>query len=88
MFILSLSNTVHLTQTAAMVATALELGKRLSNSFRVGSFGETIVSGCAAAVCIVDAGAKGVLATTYPKGLNLGLILIESRSRAKKLLKY
>lgn len=70
---------------AAMVATALGLGKRISDTFGGGALQETSVSGESAQIYVYSAGSKGVLAITARTGANVGLIHLESRAAAKKL---
>jgi predicted regulator of Ras-like GTPase activity (Roadblock/LC7/MglB family) len=85
MLMSSLASTGDMTRMAAMVATALGLGKRISDSFGGGSFEETTVAGASAAISVFAAGSKAVLAVVYPKGANVGLILLESRNAAQKI---
>lgn len=70
---------------AAMVATALGLGKRISDTFGGGAFNETSVTGTDSAVYIYSAGNRGVLAVIAPSGANVGLINLEARSAAQKI---
>lgn len=69
---------------AAMVATALGLGKRICDSFGSGNFSETSVTGDGGSVYIYSAG-KGVLAIIAQSGANVGLIHLEARTAAKKI---
>lgn len=70
---------------AAMIATALGLGKRICDTFGGGTLGETSVSGSTGQVYIYSAGSKGVLAVSTAPGANVGLIHIECRDAAKKI---
>lgn len=70
---------------AAMVATALSLGKRISDSFGGGQFQETSVYGQSAQVFIYSAGTKAVLSVTASGLTNVGLIHLESRAAAQKI---
>lgn len=70
---------------AAMVATALGLGKRISDTFGGGAFSETSVTGTDSAVYIYSAGTRGVLAVIAPTGSNVGLINLEARSVANRV---
>jgi predicted regulator of Ras-like GTPase activity (Roadblock/LC7/MglB family) len=69
---------------AAMVATALGLGKRICDSFGGGSFHETSIAGENVQVYVYAAG-KGVLAVIAQKGANVGLIHLEARDAAKRV---
>ena len=70
---------------AAMVATALGLGKRISDTFGAGVFQETAVAGVNGQVFIYSCGNRGVLAAIAPAGANIGLINIEARDAAKNI---
>lgn len=70
---------------AAMIATALGLGKRICDTFSAGTLGETSVVGNGGSVCIYSTGAKGVLAVSAAPGANVGLLNIECRDAAKKI---
>ncbi|MCL6525434.1 MAG: roadblock/LC7 domain-containing protein [Thermaceae bacterium] len=79
----SLSNGEDPNRVAAMAATALGLGKRISESLNAGSLTETSVSGTNAQIYLYAAGQKGVLAVVAPAGANIGLIHMEARETAK-----
>lgn len=70
---------------AAMVATALSLGKRLIDSFTGGQFQETTVFGQTAQIFVYAAGPKAVLAVTSNGASNIGLLHLEARSVAQKI---
>lgn len=70
---------------AAMVATALGLGKRICDTFGGGNLNETSISGSDSQVYIYATGAKGVLAVISASGANVGLIHIECRDAASKI---
>lgn len=70
---------------AAMVATALGLGKRISEAFGGGALNETSVSGQQAQIYIYSAGSKAVLAVISGTGGNVGLIHLEARDAAQKI---
>lgn len=70
---------------AAMVATALGLGKRICDTFGGGGLNETSVAGSDGHVYIYSAGAAGVLAVITASDVNVGLINIECRDAAKKI---
>jgi len=72
---------------AAMVATALGLGKRISDTFGAGQFNETSVGGADGQVFIYSCGTRGVLAAIAPAGANVGLINIEARDAAQNVAK-
>jgi len=70
---------------AAMVATALGLGKRICDTTGSGQLTETSVSGTDGHVYIYAAGTKGVLAVQSSPGSNVGLIHLECRQVAEKI---
>jgi len=72
-------------RVAAMAATALGLGKRISQTTELGSLEETIVRGNQGYFVVYATGDKGVLAVSAPADANLGLIHLEARSYAAKL---
>ncbi len=69
---------------AAMVATALGLGKRICDSFGGGAFNETSITGETSQVYVYSAG-RGVLALIAQPGANVGLIHLEARAAAKNI---
>lgn len=70
---------------AAMAATSLGLGKRITATLRLGDFQEVVVRGEGGYLVVYEAGEKGVLAVTTPQGANLGLVHLEAREAAKRL---
>ena len=70
---------------AAMVATSLGLGKRISENFGGGNLNETSVVGENALISVYSAGPKGVLAVVASSGANIGMVNLESRETAKKV---
>lgn len=70
---------------AAMVATALGLGRRIAETFGAGTMSETSVAGDTGQVFVYSAGTKGVLAVVAPAQANVGMIHIEARSAAQKI---
>lgn len=70
---------------AAMAATALGLGKRLTDTIGGGSFSESSVSGEGAQIFIYAAGSKAVLAVVSTGAISVGLIHLEARSAAKNI---
>ena len=70
---------------AAMVATALSLGKRLVESFAGGQFNETSVIGQSAQIFVYSAGTKAVLSVIANGASNMGLIHLEARTAAQKV---
>ncbi|WP_456410320.1 roadblock/LC7 domain-containing protein [Oceanithermus sp.] len=72
-------------RVAAMAATALGLGKRISQTTDLGPLQETIVRGNDGYFVVYAAGDKGVLALAAPADANLGLIHLEARDFAARL---
>jgi predicted regulator of Ras-like GTPase activity (Roadblock/LC7/MglB family) len=70
---------------AAMVATALGLGKRICEAIGGGNLGETSFSGKTGQVFVYAAGTKGVLGVLASPGSNIGLIHLEARNAAAKI---
>ncbi len=73
------------TRLAAMAATALGLGKRISQTTQLGRLAETVVRGSDGYVVVYAAGDKGVLALIAPADANLGLVHLEARDVAGRL---
>jgi len=71
---------------AAMSATAIGLGKRLCDSIGGGELAETSVSGKQGQVFIYACGAKGVLSVIATANANVGLINLECREAASKIM--
>jgi hypothetical protein len=65
---------------AAMAATALGLGRRITETAGLGGFEEAVVWGTAGCLLVLAAGDGGVLALGMPSGTNLGLVRIEARN--------
>jgi uncharacterized protein len=72
-------------RVAAMAATALGLGKRISDTLNAGALQETSVSGSDGQVYLYATGAKGVLVVVTPANANVGLIHLEARDAAKRI---
>ncbi|PTY02616.1 hypothetical protein DB346_08690 [Verrucomicrobia bacterium LW23] len=70
---------------AAMVATALGLGKRICETIGGGALSETSFSGATGQVYVYSAGTKGVLGVLSAPGANIGLIHLEAREAATKI---
>ncbi|GEM45441.1 roadblock/LC7 domain-containing protein [Deinococcus cellulosilyticus] len=73
------------TRVAAMAATALGLGKRISETLNAGTLSETSVTGSSAQILIYAAGTKGVLAVVAPSWSSVGLIHLEARDATRKI---
>jgi predicted regulator of Ras-like GTPase activity (Roadblock/LC7/MglB family) len=78
----SVSNGSDPNRVAAMAATALGVGKRISESLSAGAFAETMVRGIAGQVFIYAAGPRAVLTVIAGQDGNVGLIQMESRDAA------
>jgi len=74
-------------RAAAMAATALGLGKRISQASALGDLDEVVVRGQAGYWVVYSAGEKAVVAVTAPAGANLGLINLEARGAAQSAAK-
>lgn len=72
-------------RVAAMAATALGLGRRITETLGAGEFTETSVSGKDGNVYIYATGPKGVLAVITKPGTNLGLLHLEARDAAQQI---
>lgn len=72
-------------RVAAMAATALGLGKRITDTLGAGVFTETVVAGTDGQIFIYAAGSKGVLAVVAPAHANIGLIHLEARDVAANI---
>jgi predicted regulator of Ras-like GTPase activity (Roadblock/LC7/MglB family) len=81
----SLSNGVDPNRVAAMTATALGLGKRITETLGAGLMSETSVVGSQGQIYVYAAGGKGVLAVIAPSNANVGLIHLEARDAAKRV---
>lgn len=65
---------------AAMAATALGLGKRMTERTNMGALQETVVRGDHGYLVVYAAGDSAVLVMSGPVNSNLGLMRIEARS--------
>lgn len=72
-------------RVAAMAATALGLGKRITSTLGVGSLTETTVAGSDGQVFLYSAGKEGVLSIIAGAGANVGLINLEARDAAQRI---
>jgi len=70
---------------AAMAATAIGIGKRVSESTELGEFKEMVIQSEKGYLVVYKSGDKGVLAVKAPSLANLGLIHLEARSTAETL---
>ena len=78
----SFLNGVDPNRVAAMTATALGVGKRISESLSAGSFAEASIKGETGQIFLYSAGSKAVLAVLAPQECNVGLIQMEARDAA------
>lgn len=67
-------------RVAAMAATALGLGKRISERTNLGAFQEAVVRGDGGYMVAYAAGQQAVLVMSGPSDSNLGLMRIEARA--------
>lgn len=67
-------------RVAAMAATALGLGKRITERTNLGGLQETVVRGDHGYLVVYSAGENGILVMSGPITSNLGLMRIEARS--------
>ncbi len=81
----SLSGSEDPNRIAAMAATALGLGKRISEMLGTGELLETSVTGSDGHVYVYAAGTKGVLIVVASAGANIGLIHLEARDAARNI---
>jgi hypothetical protein len=65
---------------AAMAASALGLGRRITASAGLGEFEEAAAWGSDGCLLVLAAGEESVLALRVPAGANLGLVRIEARN--------
>lgn len=72
-------------RVAAMAATALGLGKRITNTLNAGTLSETTVTGSEGQIFLYAAGSKGVLALITSREANVGLINLEARDAAQRV---
>lgn len=67
-------------QVAAMAATALGLGRRITERSNLGTLQETVVRGDRGYLVVYAAGENAILVMAGPITSNLGLMRIEARS--------
>jgi predicted regulator of Ras-like GTPase activity (Roadblock/LC7/MglB family) len=72
---------------AAMAATALGLGKRISERTSLGEMQETVVRGTHGYLVVYSAGEQAVLVLSGPFNANLGLMRIEARAASTEISK-
>lgn len=72
---------------AAMAATALGLGKRISDRTGLGEMQETVVRGDRGYLVVYAAGEQAVLVLSGPFNSNLGLMRIEARAASTEINK-
>ena len=72
-------------RVAAMAATALGLGKRISDTLNSGALTETTVTGTSGQIFLYAAGVKGVLVVVAAAGANVGLINLEARDTVRTI---
>jgi predicted regulator of Ras-like GTPase activity (Roadblock/LC7/MglB family) len=65
---------------AAMAATALSLGKRITERTNLGALHEAVIRGGYGYLVVYSAGDNAVLVLSAPSSANLGLMRIEARS--------
>jgi predicted regulator of Ras-like GTPase activity (Roadblock/LC7/MglB family) len=70
-------------RVAAMAATALGLGKRITERTDLGNLQETVVRGEHGYLVVYAAGENGILVMAGPITSNLGLMRIEARAAAR-----
>lgn len=78
----SITNGSDPNRIAAMAATALGVGKRISESLSAGTFAETMVKGASGQIFLYAAGPKAVLTVLASQDGNVGLIQMEARDAA------
>ncbi len=71
---------------AAMAATALGLGKRIAQTVGLSGLEEVVIRGAEGYLVVYAAGDKGVMAVQTPAGANLGLVHLEARSAAGRVM--
>jgi len=73
---------------AAMAATAIGIGKRVSESTELGNFQEMVIQSTKGYLVVYKSGDTGVLAVQAPSLANLGLIHLEARTTAETLASF
>lgn len=74
-------------RVAAMAATALGLGKRITERTGLGGLQETVVRGDHGYLVVYAAGENAVLVLSGPVNSNLGLMRIEARAASRSVAK-
>jgi predicted regulator of Ras-like GTPase activity (Roadblock/LC7/MglB family) len=72
-------------QIAAMAATALGLGHRITERTALGGMQETVVRGDNGYLVVYGAGSSAVLVMSGPTDSNLGLMRIEARAASAQI---
>jgi len=72
-------------RVAAMSATALGLGRRISETSRLDELQEVVIRGAGGSLVIYRTGPRAVMAVAVPQGANLGLLHLEAREVARKI---
>ncbi len=70
---------------AAMAATAIGLGERISERSARGELAETVIRGRDGYLVVYPAGKDAVLVLTGPRDSNLGLARIEARAASARI---
>jgi predicted regulator of Ras-like GTPase activity (Roadblock/LC7/MglB family) len=70
---------------AALAATALGLGRRITENLGAGALAESVFVGRDGMVCVYAAGLRGVMAVVTSSPANQGLVHLESRDVAAKV---
>lgn len=70
---------------AAMAATALSLGQRVSQRTDLGELAETVIRGQNGYLIVYSAGDDALLVLSGPSSSNLGLMRIEARSASNRI---
>lgn len=81
----SLPGSADASRAAAMAASALSLGKRISTTLEIGNLRETTVRGSDGQLFLYSCGMTGVLAVLVPEEANVGLIHLEARNAAQDI---
>jgi predicted regulator of Ras-like GTPase activity (Roadblock/LC7/MglB family) len=71
---------------AAMTAAVLALGSQVGSTVGGGDFIDCVIRSTESIVCVVAVGGGHVLAVSAPAGVNLGLLLRQSRITARRLV--
>jgi predicted regulator of Ras-like GTPase activity (Roadblock/LC7/MglB family) len=72
-------------RVAAMAATALGLGKRITERTNLGGLNEAVVRGDYGYLVVYSAGESAVLVMSGPTNSNLGLMRIEARAASAQI---